>query len=198
MGGRDFCPSHLSLKCRPSHSRLEHLASRKAGCKKALYLLAETGIGMTGKVQTTLKRSETGNGPYLEMGSISKTFGSIQALKNVDFEVRAGEVMALVGENGAGKSTLAKILAGIHRQDSGRIRINGREVTIHSPADSQELGIAVVQQELSLIPTLSVAENVFVGDQRRGFLLTPRKMKQIKKLNNRKVNQSESWIVRLA
>lgn len=134
---------------------------------------------MSSDVQSALKTADRGEEPYLDMTSISKTFGPIQALKNVDFEVRAGEVMALVGENGAGKSTLAKILAGIHRQDSGGIRINGREVTIHSPADSQELGIAVVQQELSLIPTLSVAENVFVGDQHRGFLLTPRKMREM-------------------
>ncbi len=117
--------------------------------------------------------------PYLCMESISKNFGPIQALKSVDFEVNRSEVMALVGENGAGKSTLVKILAGIYHVDSGMIRIGGSEVHIHGPADSQAAGIAVVQQELSLVPTLSVAENVVVGDQSSGVWMTPRRMQEV-------------------
>ncbi len=97
----------------------------------------------------------------LEIRGLSRSFGSIQALDGIDFELRSGEVMALVGENGAGKSTLVKILAGLQRPDSGEIRLAG--VLQDTGAALRRAGIAVVQQELSLVPTLSVAENVFLG-----------------------------------
>jgi ABC-type sugar transport system ATPase subunit len=114
--------------------------------------------------------------PHLEMRSISKSFGSIRALDGVDFEVRSGEVMALVGENGAGKSTLVKILAGMHPIDDGQIRLGGEDVDLGGATRSEHAGIAVVQQELSLVPTLSIADNLFLGDTRHGWRATPRSL----------------------
>jgi len=97
------------------------------------------------------------------MSAISKRFPGVVALDRVDFDVAAGEIVALVGENGAGKSTLMKILAGIHRADSGEIRIDGAPVAMHAPADAGRLGIGVIHQELEVIETLDVAGNVFLG-----------------------------------
>ena len=97
------------------------------------------------------------------MSAISKRFPGVVALDRVDFEVSAGEIVALVGENGAGKSTLMKILAGIHRADSGEIRIAGTPAALHSPSDAGRLGVGVIHQELEVIDTLDVAGNVFLG-----------------------------------
>ena len=116
----------------------------------------------------------TSGAPLLEMRSISKSFGSIRALDQVDFEVGHGEVMALVGENGAGKSTLVKILAGMYAPDSGEIELAGRAVEFSGASQSEHAGIAVVQQELSLVPTLSIADNIFLGDTKRGWNTAPR------------------------
>jgi D-xylose transport system ATP-binding protein len=99
----------------------------------------------------------------LEMRGISKRFGAVQALTDVRFEVRAGEVVALVGDNGAGKSTLIKVIAGIHASDEGTIRWEGREVTIRSPNDSRTLGISTVYQDLALCDNLDVVANLFLG-----------------------------------
>ncbi|MCC6314162.1 MAG: sugar ABC transporter ATP-binding protein [Thermomicrobiales bacterium] len=99
----------------------------------------------------------------LAMEGIRKTFPGVVALDDVDFEVRAGEVHALLGENGAGKSTLIKIVAGLYRPDAGVIRVDGEPVEFRNPADSLERRIKVVYQELDLVPGLSVAENVFLG-----------------------------------
>src|SRR5690606_41053211 len=93
----------------------------------------------------------------------SKSFAGIQALKDISFDVRPGEVHALLGENGAGKSTLIKIIAGYHTPDSGTIRVNGREIRFASPREATDAGIATVYQELLLFPDLSVAENIFLG-----------------------------------
>lgn len=114
------------------------------------------------------------SGPLLEMRGISKSFGSIRALDRVDFEVQSGEVMALVGENGAGKSTLVKILAGMYPPDEGRIGLAGRPAEFSGASQSEHAGIAVVQQELSLVPTMSAADNIFLGDTRRGWWTAPR------------------------
>lgn len=116
----------------------------------------------------------TAGAPLLEMQAVSKSFGSIRALDQVDFEVRHGEVMALVGENGAGKSTLVKILAGMYAPDAGRISLAGRQSEFSGAGQSEHAGIAVVQQELSLVPTMSVADNIFLGDTRRGWNTAPR------------------------
>src|SRR6476469_9563498 len=101
--------------------------------------------------------------PTLELRGISKSFGSVQALADVDFEVRAGEVMALVGDNGAGKSTLIKCVAGIYTADSGEIFFDGKPVVIHGPKDSARLGIEVVYQDLALCDNLDVVQNMFLG-----------------------------------
>jgi len=99
----------------------------------------------------------------LELRGISKAFGSVQALEDVDFEVRDGEVMALVGDNGAGKSTLIKCIAGINSIDSGTVLFEGHEVTIHGPKDAARLGIEVVYQDLALCDNLDVVQNMYLG-----------------------------------
>ncbi len=101
--------------------------------------------------------------PLLELRGVSKHFGSVQALRNVDFEVRAGEVMALVGDNGAGKSTLIKCVAGIHEADGGTVIFDGKKVSIHSPKDAANLGIEVVYQDLALCDNLDVVQNMYLG-----------------------------------
>jgi ABC-type sugar transport system ATPase subunit len=97
------------------------------------------------------------------MRNISKAFPGVRALHHVSFDLKAGEVHALVGENGAGKSTLVKILGGVYQPDEGEIVLNGRPVEIKDPRHAQELGIAVVHQELNLFPNLTVAENLYAG-----------------------------------
>jgi ribose transport system ATP-binding protein len=99
----------------------------------------------------------------LEMRGIRKAFPGVVALDGVDLTLHPGEVHVLLGENGAGKSTLMKILSGAYRKDAGDIRINGRDVDIHSPADALQRGIRIIYQELNLVPHLSVAENIFLG-----------------------------------
>jgi len=101
--------------------------------------------------------------PTLELRGVSKSFGSVQALHGVDFEVREGEVMALVGDNGAGKSTLIKCVAGIYSIDDGQIFFDGEPVTIHGPKDAAKLGIEVVYQDLALCDNLDVVQNMFLG-----------------------------------
>ncbi len=105
--------------------------------------------------------------PVLKMQGISKAFPGVQALNDVDFEVKAGEVMAFVGENGAGKSTLLKILAGAQGPDAGEIYLDGELVEISSPEQAQKLNISVIYQELNLAEHLSVAENIYVGREPR-------------------------------
>jgi len=94
---------------------------------------------------------------------MSKSFGSVQALTDVDLEVRDGEVMALVGDNGAGKSTLIKCIAGIHPYDSGEVLFDGQSVNIHGPKDAASLGIEVVYQDLALCDNLDVVQNMYLG-----------------------------------
>ena len=106
----------------------------------------------------------------LRMEGISKAFPGVQALDDVTFEVAAGEIHALVGENGAGKSTLMKVLTGALGKDEGRIFLRGETVQIESPSDSQNLGISMIHQELSLIPNLTVGQNIYLGREPRGRL----------------------------
>jgi ribose transport system ATP-binding protein len=101
--------------------------------------------------------------PLLEMTRISKRFPGVNALDEVDLAVDRGSVVGLVGENGAGKSTLMKILAGIHRPDSGAVRIDGENVVFRSPGEAVKKGIAIIHQELEVIDTLDIAGNVFLG-----------------------------------
>src|SRR3954447_1919517 len=101
--------------------------------------------------------------PILELRGVTKSFGSVQALTDVDFEVRRGEVMALVGDNGAGKSTLIKCVAGIPPMDEGQVFFEGQPVSIHSPKDAAKLGIEVVYQDLALCDNLDVVQNMYLG-----------------------------------
>ena len=112
----------------------------------------------------------------LRITNVSKSFGAIQALRGVDFELRQGEVHAIAGENGAGKSTLMNIIDGILRPDSGEILLNGVPVEIGSPARAQELGIGFVHQEIALCPDVTVAENIFMAEinaSRKWFMNYP-------------------------
>lgn len=102
--------------------------------------------------------------PLLHMQEITKRYSGVTALNNVELTLNAGEVLALVGENGAGKSTLIKVLGGIISRDSGTILIDGKEADIKNPIDAQKCGIRSVQQHFSLIPTMSVAENLYYND----------------------------------
>jgi len=101
--------------------------------------------------------------PVLEVRGASKKFGAVEALRDVDFEVYAGEVVGLVGDNGAGKSTLVKIISGVHEADTGEIFIDGQSVTIKKPRDSIDHGIETVYQDLALCDNLDVVANLFIG-----------------------------------
>ena len=103
--------------------------------------------------------------PVLSMTGVSKRFGAVQALKDVEFSVEAGEVVALVGDNGAGKSTLVKAIAGVYTPDEGEVVFDGSPVEITSPAQAQELGIATVFQDLALCDNLDVVSNLYLGSE---------------------------------
>jgi ribose transport system ATP-binding protein len=105
----------------------------------------------------------------LSMSGVSKSFGATQALNEVSFEVRGGQVRALIGENGAGKSTLMKILSGVHRPDAGRLAVDGKPYAPVRPADAIAAGVAMIYQELNLAPHLSVEANILLGQERSRF-----------------------------
>jgi ribose transport system ATP-binding protein len=122
--------------------------------------------------------SDTANGTLLRVEGVTKRFPGVVALDGVSFELRKGEVHALVGENGAGKSTLMKILSGVYRPDEGTIFYRGKPVTFRDATEAQHAGISIIYQELNLIPHLSVAQNIFIGREpmRWGFVLDEGKM----------------------
>ena len=117
------------------------------------------------------------NEVLLTMKGIDKSFPGVHALDHVDFEVRKGEVHALMGENGAGKSTLMKVLTGIYTKDSGTITFEGREVEFHNTREAQDAGIVIVHQELNMLGHLTVAQNIFIGrEPRKGLRIDDQKM----------------------
>ncbi len=118
--------------------------------------------------------------PILNLNNVSKRFGGIHALKGIDFDIRLGEVHALVGENGAGKSTMMKILAGVIPDYEGEMLWQGRPVRLKNPRHALDLGIAMIHQELSVMPELTVAENIFLGRQplRGGVVDWPRMFRE--------------------
>lgn len=111
--------------------------------------------------------------PVLALRNVSKRFGAVQALTDVDFEAYPGEVVALVGDNGAGKSTLVKVMSGVGPPSDGQVLFEGRPVTINRPQDATHLGIATVYQDLALCDNLDVVANLFLGEEFRGGLLRP-------------------------
>ncbi len=111
--------------------------------------------------------SNGSNGPALEARDIVKTFGHVRALRGASFEAFPGEVTALIGDNGAGKSTLIKVLSGVHSPDSGKVLVDGNEVSISNPRHAAELGIETVYQDLALAPDLDAPANVFLGRELR-------------------------------
>jgi D-xylose transport system ATP-binding protein len=117
--------------------------------------------------------------PVLALRGVSKRFGAVQALTDVELEVRSAEVVALVGDNGAGKSTLVKTVAGVHPVDAGVIEWEGRPVGINRPQDAQHLGVATVYQDLALCDNLDIVQNMFLGRERRsGLTLDESSMEQ--------------------
>ncbi|MFD5778646.1 sugar ABC transporter ATP-binding protein [Streptomyces sp. NPDC126933] len=117
-----------------------------------------------------MNQPATGPAPVLALKEVSKSFGAVRALRDVSLHLFPGEAHALAGENGAGKSTLIKTLAGVHRPDAGEVLLDGRTVVFHGPADARDAGIAVIYQEPTLFPDLSIAENIFMGRQPRRSL----------------------------
>ena len=128
---------------------------------------------MAGLIVPDLDKGGVSNaGPIVNIVNVSKSFGGVQAVKDVTLAIRRGEIHALVGENGAGKSTLSKIIAGLITPDAGELIVNGQPVTFGSPRDALAHGIATIAQELALVPRLSVAQNVYLGAEPRrlGFV----------------------------
>src|SRR3569832_662386 len=117
------------------------------------------------RMSESSERSATVGELVLSLRGISKNFGAVSALTDIDFDVHAGEVVALVGDNGAGKSTLVKILAGVHQPSSGTINFRGRAVTLPDPRAALTLGIATVYQDLALCENLAVVANIFLGNE---------------------------------
>jgi ABC-type sugar transport system ATPase subunit len=123
------------------------------------------------KMRSDMPAPFTGQ-PHVELRGISKSFGGIQVLSDINLKIAPGSVHGLVGENGAGKSSLSKIIAGLLTSDGGQFSLNGKQVSFHSPREALSHGVATIAQELALVPSLSVAENVFLGSEprRMGFI----------------------------
>ncbi len=117
-----------------------------------------------------MEKEQTNKAPLVSMAGMGKSFDGVSVLRGVNIDLHAGKVLALVGENGAGKSTLMNILGGAFTEYDGEVRVDGRAVGLHSPSAASELGIRIIHQELSLIPALSSAENIFLGREIRGPL----------------------------
>lgn len=118
------------------------------------------------------------NDYLLEMKNIEKSFFGVKVLDGVDFNLKAGEVHALMGENGAGKSTLMKILSGAYRKDGGEIYIEGKKAVINNPKDARDYGVAIVYQEISLVDQLSISDNMYLGAELKGRILQDKKQQQ--------------------
>ena len=103
------------------------------------------------------------NDTILEMVNISKDFNGVQVLEDINFDLKRGEVHAIIGQNGAGKSVLMKILSGVYTRSSGKVIIDGKEVNYNTPMEARKKGIGMIFQEFSLIPTMTVARNIFLN-----------------------------------
>jgi D-xylose transport system ATP-binding protein len=127
--------------------------------------------------------------PMLSVRGATKRFGAVTALDGVDLDVGAGEVLALCGDNGAGKSTLIKCVSGAHRLDSGSITVEGRSVSIHSPADARELGIETVYQDLALFDNLRPTDNFYAGRELAGPDWLPRSLRVLRRRKMRETTR---------
>jgi len=126
---------------------------------------------------------------FVQMEHITKTFPGVRALDDVSFDLRGGEVLALLGENGAGKSTLMKVLSGVYTRDSGTMRILGRQVGELTPKKAQEMGVAIIHQELNMCSHLTVAENIFLGCEKiKGGVLSNKEMNHEAELILKRLN----------
>src|SRR6478752_4054612 len=123
---------------------------------------------MTATTTEDTGSASASSAPLLSLRKVNKSFGAVQVLTDVDLDVYAGKVTALVGDNGAGKSTLIKGVAGIHSFDSGQYLFEGNEVTVHDPRKANDLGIEVVYQDLALSDNLDVVANMYLGREQRG------------------------------
>src|SRR3954469_12433487 len=132
--------------------------------------MANDSFPLTGGGMAPAPDQPAGKEPRLSLRNISKSFGAVRALTEVDFEVYPGEVVGLVGDNGAGKSTLIKVIAGVGPADSGEIFVDGQSVKISTPQSANSLGIETVYQDLALCDNLDVVANLFLGREERSFL----------------------------
>jgi D-xylose transport system ATP-binding protein len=144
-------PSTINHQPKNPKSKIQNQKSKGSYFVESQVSIAENGIARSSSV------------PRLQMRNISKSFGGVRALRHVDFEVYAGEVVGLVGDNGAGKSTLVKTMSGAYIPDEGDIFIDGQKVTIASPQDATRLGIETVYQDLALCDNLDVVANLWLG-----------------------------------
>jgi ribose transport system ATP-binding protein len=142
--------------------------------REVLYQIRDNVTYMLNTVKSAAKRTQasafssaSGAVQSLEVDDVRKSFAGIEVLKGISFGIRSGEVVALMGENGAGKSTLVKVLAGNHQPTSGRVLLGGKPVTFAGPEDARKAGIAVIHQHFSLVPDLTVAQNLFLGQELR-------------------------------
>lgn len=132
--------------------------------------MAENVTPAAGEMSSPAPEQPPGSEPRLRLRGISKSFGAVRALSNVDFEVYAGEVVGLVGDNGAGKSTLIKVISGVAPADDGEIFVEGQKVSISNPQAANRLGIETVYQDLALCDNLDVVANLFLGHEEISFL----------------------------
>jgi D-xylose transport system ATP-binding protein len=132
--------------------------------------MAENVTPSVGEMSSTPPDRPPSGEPRLRLRGVSKSFGAVRALSNVDFEVYAGEVVGLVGDNGAGKSTLIKVISGVEPADEGEIFLEGQKVSIPNPPAANRLGIETVYQDLALCDNLDVVANLFLGREERSFL----------------------------
>jgi D-xylose transport system ATP-binding protein len=132
--------------------------------------MAENVTPSVGEMSSTPPDRPPSGEPRLRLRGVSKSFGAVRALSNVDFEVYAGEVVGLVGDNGAGKSTLIKVISGVEPADEGEIFLEGQKVSIPNPPAANHLGIETVYQDLALCDNLDVVANLFLGREERSFL----------------------------
>ena len=121
----------------------------------------------------------------LKISNLSKSFGKVEVLKNLSFGINKGEVHAILGANGAGKSTLMKIIGGVQKQTVGKLYYKGEEISFNSPSEAQKKGINIIYQELSLIPTMTAVENLFLGREITGNSKFINKKKMISEFNER-------------